>query len=131
MLALYPNHRPPKLETWARHIRLMRDQDGRTYAQIGELFDWANKDTFWQQNIRSPEKLRAKWDDLWIRMSKTKGIATAQPDAKPGNGQLCCFPDSPCARPWTMKLGTKGDDPGYCIDHGEIMRDRQSQTRAP
>ena len=130
VVAVYPKHKPPKLETWARHIRLMREQDGRTYPEIGELFEWANKDTFWQQNIRSPEKLRAKWDDLWIRMTKANGIAKAQPAAAPGDGQLCCFPDAPCTKLWSMRLGNRGDEPGYCTEHGEIMRDRQSQARA-
>lgn len=54
----------PNWSTWAKHIRLMREQDGRTHRQICELYDWAKSDSFWSGNIISPEKLREKWDTL-------------------------------------------------------------------
>lgn len=59
-----PSTKKANLETWANTIRLMREVDGRTLQEIGGLFDWANKDSFWCSNILSPEKLRKQWDKL-------------------------------------------------------------------
>lgn len=49
---------------WPDHIRLMRERDGHSYAQIRAMFDWANRDSFWKVNILSPAKLREKWPQL-------------------------------------------------------------------
>lgn len=59
-----PSTKKANLETWANTIRLMREVDKRTLQEIGGLFDWANKDSFWCANILSPEKLRKQWDKL-------------------------------------------------------------------
>jgi hypothetical protein len=59
-----PDAKKPNFATWARHIRLMRERDGRTHRQICELFAWAKDDDFWSANIQSPEKLRKQWDTL-------------------------------------------------------------------
>lgn len=59
-----PAARAPNLDAWANDVRLMREIDGRTDAQIRELFDWAKRDAFWCANIQSPAKLREKWDTL-------------------------------------------------------------------
>jgi hypothetical protein len=45
----------------------MREQDGRTHADIIDLFRWSNADSFWRQNILSPSKLRQQWDKLTIQ----------------------------------------------------------------
>lgn len=71
VLALHPQHQPPNWRRWCREIRLLRDRDKRTRKEIAGLFRWANNDPFWQLNIRSPGKLRAKWDDLVIRRKAT------------------------------------------------------------
>jgi hypothetical protein len=62
-----PDHKPPKLATWANDVRLMRESDKRTHREICELFGWAQDDSFWRANILSPSKLRSKWDQLNIR----------------------------------------------------------------
>lgn len=59
-----PNVKPPKLNDWANCIRLIREQDNKTIADIRALFDWANRNEFWQTNICSPQKLRKQWDTL-------------------------------------------------------------------
>lgn len=57
-------------DVWANEIRLMREIDGRTHAEICALFLWAKKDSFWCANIQSPAKLREKWDTLTVRMQQ-------------------------------------------------------------
>jgi hypothetical protein len=64
ILEFSPSHRPPDLHAWASTIRLMRERDNRTDAEVRDLFQWANEDGFWRATILSPAKLRAKWDTL-------------------------------------------------------------------
>jgi hypothetical protein len=59
-----PDVAQPNFASWADHVRLMRERDGRTHRQIGGLFRWAQGNTFWCRNIRSPDKLRKQWDRL-------------------------------------------------------------------
>jgi hypothetical protein len=59
-----PDAAAPNIAVWADHVRLMRERDGRTHRQIGGLFRWAQGNTFWCRNIRSPDKLRKQWDRL-------------------------------------------------------------------
>jgi hypothetical protein len=64
LLKTNPEAAKPNWSMWAKHIRLMRERDGRTHRQICELYDWAKSDDFWSGNIISPEKLRKQWDTL-------------------------------------------------------------------
>ncbi|WP_428398254.1 replication protein [Marinobacter salarius] len=52
------------LADWANTVRLMRECDNRDPAAIQALFAWAHNDSFWWQNILSPQSLRAKWSQL-------------------------------------------------------------------
>lgn len=77
MLMIKPDSKVPKddvksLQNWARHIDLMIRIDNRTPRQIAELFRWAQHDTFWCANIRSPQKLRKQWDTLELQRSRSK-----------------------------------------------------------
>lgn len=75
VLALYPQDKepkPPNIDKWADTVRLIRQQDKRAHKQICEVFQWANRDSFWQKNIRSPSKLREQWDTLVLQMEKTE-----------------------------------------------------------
>ncbi len=58
----------PNWTEWANAVRMMRMQDGRTHRQICEMFSRAQRDPFWIKNVRSPSKLREKWDELAIRL---------------------------------------------------------------
>jgi hypothetical protein len=71
----FPNSRPPAMGDWANTIRLLVERDGRTHEQILDLFTWASRNAFWAANIRSPGKLREKWDQL-------EAIRTAKPEPK-------------------------------------------------
>jgi hypothetical protein len=74
---LNPDHKEPNFDSWADTIRLMRERDGRASQDIGSLFVWANKDSFWKTNILSPGKLREQWDKLTIQRNNRHA---------PGNG---------------------------------------------
>jgi hypothetical protein len=64
----------PNLDRWANDVRLMRQQDGRTDAEIRTTFQWANQHSFWQSNILSPAKLREKFLQVTLKMkSETNG----------------------------------------------------------
>ena len=58
----------PNWTAWANDVRTMRMLDGRSHRQICEMFSRAQRDPFWIKNIKSPEKLREKWDELVIRL---------------------------------------------------------------
>lgn len=70
---LNPNITPPNFERWANEVRLMREVDKRSHREICELFQWANRDPFWQANILSPAKLREKWDQLAMKKLAANG----------------------------------------------------------
>jgi len=73
VLANNSSAKPPNFGTWADDVRLMRERDGRKHAEICELFQWAQADSFWQSNILSPAKLRQKWDQLTMRRAAPAG----------------------------------------------------------
>ena len=72
ILEIYPKAKPPNFDKWTNQIRLMREQDGRTLEEIRELFAWANADSFWQVNIRGPDKLRNQWEQLDMKRGNTQ-----------------------------------------------------------
>lgn len=65
-----PTFKDPNLESWAAHIRLMRERDNRTPEQIRYVIDWCQKDVFWQGNILSTKKLREKFDTLVAQIKR-------------------------------------------------------------
>lgn len=75
--SINPGHKEPNLNRWANTIRLMRERDGRTLSEIIDLWQWANKNSFWCSNILSPDKLRAKWDQLTLQQKR--GTQNAKP----------------------------------------------------
>jgi hypothetical protein len=79
-----PGQKEPSFRAWANELRLIRERDGRTDAQIRELFTWANQDDFWRANILSPAKLRKQWDQLTI---KRKEPPRGKPNLSIGPGQ--------------------------------------------
>lgn len=60
------------LQNWSQHIDYMVRIDKRTPRDIAELFRWAQGNSFWCSNIRSPRKLREKWDTLELQRNRGK-----------------------------------------------------------
>lgn len=59
-----PTFKEPNLDSWANHIRLMRERDNRTEEQIKFIIKWSQENNFWSANILSTKKLREKFDTL-------------------------------------------------------------------
>jgi len=80
-----PTAKQPTWASWANDIRLLRDALEISHQEICRVFNWANKDQFWQTNILSPLKLRKQWDTLSAKMlqqpnhSPTQGVAKPEP----------------------------------------------------
>lgn len=70
VLEVIPTAQTPSWYAWANDIRLMRNALNVTHKEICEVFQWANADDFWQDNILSPSKLRKQWSTLKARMNK-------------------------------------------------------------
>lgn len=64
---LNPKHKLPNMDKWADIVRLMRERDGRTPAEIRAMWVWAHNHDFWANNILGPDKLRLQWDKLVIQ----------------------------------------------------------------
>ena len=75
VLLINPSAKQPNLESWANDVRMLREIDGRSLKEIGELFDWANRNDFWCSNILSPKTLRKQWDKLTLQRSRPVGNA--------------------------------------------------------
>lgn len=76
MLKVKPDARVPSsvknLQKWAKHVDYLIRIDERDPRAIAELFRWCQQDDFWCANIRSPQKLREKWDTLELQSNKNK-----------------------------------------------------------
>lgn len=57
----------PDLESWADDIRKLEQLDKRELPLIAEVFNWANRDSFWRTNILSTGKLRQQFDTLYAK----------------------------------------------------------------
>ncbi|MGK4058145.1 replication protein [Loigolactobacillus coryniformis] len=67
-----PEAKSPNMQTWSNDIRLMITRDHRKPAQIKNMIDWCQSDSFWMTNILSPKKLRDKYDQMKVKALKQK-----------------------------------------------------------
>jgi hypothetical protein len=66
-----PNFKiPANIDSWSNEVRLMMENDKRTYEQIESVINWCQQDSFWQSNILSIKKLREKFDQLESKMKQ-------------------------------------------------------------
>lgn len=65
--AKVPNDGEPRMQSWCKEMDLMLRVDKRDPAEIEELIDWCQRDSFWRSNILSPKKLREKYDQLALK----------------------------------------------------------------
>lgn len=68
--AIHPKARPPSMNTWVRDIERLLRIDDRTEHDVERVITWALADDFWCRNILSGRKLREKFDQLYISMTK-------------------------------------------------------------
>ncbi|WP_339911863.1 hypothetical protein [Symmachiella dynata] len=55
------------VEQWANEIRLLMERDGRSAADVQDLFEWANNDDFWAMVVLSPQALRKNWEKIHVQ----------------------------------------------------------------
>ncbi|GAN34108.1 MAG: hypothetical protein DYG83_18320 [Candidatus Brocadia sp. AMX2] len=67
------NFKEPDLQKWATHIDKMIRLDKRPPEEIEKVVAWCQQDSFWQNNILSTQKLREKYDQLFLKMSSGNG----------------------------------------------------------
>ncbi|WP_363472811.1 helix-turn-helix domain-containing protein [Companilactobacillus musae] len=67
-----PNFKEPNLQKWANTIRLMHERDNRSYQQIKIMIDWCQQHDFWSGVILSADKLRMKYDQMFVQFNKRK-----------------------------------------------------------
>lgn len=58
--------------SWRRAVRLMIDTDELTSKQIMDCIDWLTTHDFWSGVILSPDKLRAKYEQLRIQATSER-----------------------------------------------------------
>ncbi|MFM2482769.1 hypothetical protein [Celerinatantimonas sp. YJH-8] len=72
----------PNLDKWAQTISRMRRLDHLSHHDICALFDWCCRDDFERANVRSPEKLRKRFPQLWLKaFAKTQPRSDVDDDA--------------------------------------------------
>lgn len=66
------SRRPIVSEGWLATLERMHRIDGVSWPDIEGAIRWAQADEFWQANILSPTKLRAKFDQLRLQAQRKK-----------------------------------------------------------
>ena len=61
------NFKQPNLKSWAKTIRLMREQDNRDYREMSDTWLWCRDDEFWSTNVLSADKFRKQYDTLFAK----------------------------------------------------------------
>lgn len=65
-----PKFKEPNLQKWANSIRLMHERDDRSYEEIKSMIDWSQQHDFWSGVILSADKLRIKYDQMFMQLNK-------------------------------------------------------------
>lgn len=79
-----PKARKPNLDKWAEDIDKLLRLDGRSEEEVERVIRWSLADDFWCRNILSGRKLREKFDQLFVSVTKHKESPTkvAEDEAK-------------------------------------------------
>ena len=77
-----PQFKEPNLQIWANHIDLMIRKDNRSPENIRLVIEFCQDDNFWKMNILSTQKLREKFDQLYMKMNNggNNGKSKGQPE---------------------------------------------------
>lgn len=85
------NFKKPNLQTWSDDIRKMMEIDKRTEDQIKYLMKWVQQDEFEMANVLCPSKLRARYDQLVIKVKREKNkveLAEPKKEVKRNNAHI-------------------------------------------
>lgn len=67
-----PKFKEPNIKTWAGHIDKAMRIDGRSVKDLEDVIKYAQGSDFWKANILSTQKLRAKFDTLYMQLQNSK-----------------------------------------------------------
>ncbi len=65
-------YKEPNFHEWSKHIDKLHRIDKREFSEIELVILWSQEDTFWQNNILSTDKLRKKFEQLYLQMQSVK-----------------------------------------------------------
>ena len=65
-----PNKKEPDFQKWADEVRKSVELDGVPIERYKQVLDWSQNDDFWQANILSTNKLRKKFDTIYLQMQR-------------------------------------------------------------
>ena len=71
-----PDHKPPNMKIWAKHVDFMIRIDGRKPTEIEKIIRASQADGFWYKNILSTIKLREKFDRLKLELLSSDNSRT-------------------------------------------------------
>lgn len=83
------SRRPTVTARWRTDMRLLHERDGRSFAQIENMIRWCQADDFWRANILSPNKLRAKYDQMRLRASASRKSSPADRESQIDQAVAC------------------------------------------
>lgn len=78
ILSRKPNFKLPNMAVWAREMEKLMRIDRRTEQEVSSVIAWSQADSFWQNNILSPDKLRKHFDKLELKMRQTSAPQRAR-----------------------------------------------------
>lgn len=86
LLAELALERNPKFKVksrgrWLTDMRLLRDRDGNSAAEIEEALRWVFGHSFWGGVIQSPGNLRDHFSQIWDQMGASKVVPIRKPNA--------------------------------------------------
>lgn len=73
----------PNMQKWADDFRKLVELDSRDKREISRIIKWAQQDSFESGVVLSPDKLRKRYDELAIKMSKAAGTANGTEPQQP------------------------------------------------
>jgi hypothetical protein len=74
-----PDHKEPNLQKWSKTFDLIIRLDGKNEKEIANLIRWCQKDSFEMSNVLCPDKLRKRWDNLYMKSQK-RGVGNSRTD---------------------------------------------------
>ena len=70
--------RPTVSPGWIKQMDLLIRKDGRAAVEVRQVIEWCQSDEFWSSNILSPSSLRAKFDQLLLKMATSRNFVIPQ-----------------------------------------------------
>ena len=67
ILSRSPNHKQPDLQKWAQGMDEILRIDKKTQEEVRSVIEWCQEDSFWQNNILCPAKLRKQYGQLLLK----------------------------------------------------------------